>query len=586
MKRLVLLIAFLGFIVALQAQETRVVDGRKYYLHTVAQGQTLYAIGKHYAVPVDALMAANPGAAQGLSIGQVLLVPQQAQVKKDLKTAPALSNGELVHTVAKKETLFGIARKYGVDQNDLLQRNPGIDQGIREGMTLVIPVAKVTTVDVRAMKPAVNDGARSHLVIAGETLFSLGQAYGVKPEEIQAANGGLPEGLRTGSYVRIPVPAIEQPVVPAIVQAASAPRSKNKVALLLPFTPKTGAPATDGAEGTKLAAATEASVQFYAGLQLALDTVKARGMNVDLHVFDTGEDPAVWGKLFKEDQVRGMDLYIGPFHRAAIEALVKVSDGAHIVCPVPQSNKVLLGNPTVSKVASGKPDQWHQIARYAAFHHPRENILLCRPDIASEREAQDQVFRQLNEGLAAQAGRLRDTVLVVKPGRRDISAVIAKLDPARLNVVVAPSDDVEFVTTLVSKLAQSTPKFRIVVYGLNSWIGMDNVEVSDLVKLNVHVPTNDFVDYGDPGVSAFIAAYRERFSNEPGEYAFLGYDIGLFYLTALKEHGRAFPDHFSEVAVKPLHLSFRFKRAGPENGWRNENATVLEYKDMVLKPAP
>jgi hypothetical protein len=41
------------------AQEVRVVDGRKYIVHTVQQGQTLYAISRHYAVPVDAITTAR-----------------------------------------------------------------------------------------------------------------------------------------------------------------------------------------------------------------------------------------------------------------------------------------------------------------------------------------------------------------------------------------------------------------------------------------------------------------------------------------------------------------------------------------------
>ena len=91
------------------AQEIREVDGQKYIAHTVLKGQTLYAISRHYAVQVEAITQANPAAAQGLSLGQVLLIPVKAQVKKELKVAPAFVEGDLAHTVAKKETLFGIA---------------------------------------------------------------------------------------------------------------------------------------------------------------------------------------------------------------------------------------------------------------------------------------------------------------------------------------------------------------------------------------------------------------------------------------------------------------------------------------------
>ena len=110
------------------AQDVREVDGKKFRAHTVEAGQTLFALSRHYAVPVDALLAANPAAASGLSIGQVVLVPLAAVNKKELRTAPALHAGELMHRVARKETLYGIARRYGVELADLMARNPELSQ--------------------------------------------------------------------------------------------------------------------------------------------------------------------------------------------------------------------------------------------------------------------------------------------------------------------------------------------------------------------------------------------------------------------------------------------------------------------------
>jgi len=567
------------------AQEVRVVNGQKYIAHTVTQGQTLYAISRHYAVPIDAIIKANPAAAQGLSIGDVLLIPQSAQVKKELKVAPELRNGELVHKVARKETLFGIARKYGVDQQDLLARNPELANGVREGMVVIIPISKVTNVSPAAVKPAEEDGSKAHLVAAGETLFSLSKQYGVTQEAIQAANGGLPEGLKVGMYVRIP--AVPKPFEAAVPSAKPLPGTTFKVAYLLPFS----IAANDSVRNREVGdrgyySVTSAAVQFYAGAQLALDSLKSLGLSADVQVFDAGEAPATWMPLMKNDALRGMDLYIGPFHRGAIDALSKVSNGAHIVCPVPQSNKVLLGNPDVSKVLSGRPDQIQQMARYVAYHHGRDNIMVCRPSIPGEKETQEQLLRALNEAMAGQRDKLRDSVLVVPAERRDVAGLLGKLSSTQRNVVVVPSEDVEFVTFLVTKLADQTAKQRIVVYGLNSWLDMDNLEVSDLVTLDTHVPASTFVDYSDPRVNAFIAQYRERFQNEPGDYAFLGFDVTFYYLTALMEFGRSFPAHFAEVGTRPLHMAFRFMKAGgPENGYRNENAVMLEYKDVGVQLA-
>jgi LysM repeat protein len=567
-------------------QEVRVVDGRKYVVHTVQQGQTLYGISRHYAVPIDAITKANPAATQGLSLGQVLLIPQDAVQKKELKGAPQFGgSGELVHTVAKKETLFGIARKYGVEQTALLARNPDAANGLKEGMRLVIPPATAPDVPRVAAEPASDDKSTSHLVMPGETLFGLAQKYGVEVPEIEAANGGLAQGLKVGTYIRIPAPVLI--AAPESAGPPSVKKEKYRVAFLLPF----AIDANDSLmakdpERKAYHEATEAAVQFYAGARIALDSMQALGLNAEVLVRDVGTDARTWGPVLKDQDVRDMDLYIGPFHRGAIEQLVKVSGDAHVVCPVPQSNKVLLGNPTVSKVVGGRPDQVQALARHAAAQHARDNIVLVRPDIPAEKELQDQLLRAVQEALARTPARARDSVLVARTGRRDVNALVNLLQAGRTNVVLAPSEDVEFVTALVSRLAGAAKDKEIIVYGMAAWEDMENVSATDMDKVHLRVPAGSFVDRTDPRVLHFVRTFRERYHDEPREYAYLGFDVTMYFLTALLNEGRGFAAHFDALGSEPLHMGFRMTRTGPENGYRNERVLILEHRDLGLHCIP
>ena len=583
---IVFVLLFTGCRSIVGAQEVREVDGQKYIAHTVLKGQTLYAISRHYAVPVDAITQANPAAAQGLSLGQVLLIPVKAQVKKELKVAPAFVEGELAHTVAKKETLFGIAHKYGVSESDLHSRNPELANGLKVGMIVMIPVGKVTTVPAKEVAPPTDDKSTPHLVQLGETIFSLSKRYDVSAEEIQSANGGLPQGLKAGTYVRIPAKASAPE--PAVVETPVVPTGDvQKVALLLPFSISANDSAMARAKEPKsMYAVTDAAVQFYAGTRIALDSMKRLGMNVDLSVFDVGEDATTWTPVLKDPAVREAALCLGPFHRAAIEQLTRIAPMAHVVCPAPQSNKVLLGNPNVSKVLSGRPDQLQQLARYVSAHNAKDNIILCSTEIPSYKELREQIFRVLQEALAEQKGKLRDTVLVVRSAKRDIADVVAKLSSTQNNVVIAASEDVEYVTALVRKLAGLTKDKRIVLYGLNSWTGMETLEAKDLEALKTRIPASTWIDHDDPRVQRFIREYRALYQNEPGDYAFLGFDVAFFYLTALHRFGPDFHMHFAEVTTEPLHMSFKLLKSGVENGYRNENAVMLQYQETGLRKAP
>lgn len=593
---LALLLLAGGLPVAMQAQEVRVVDGEKHIVHRVEQGETLFGLSRHYAVPLDAITGANPAAVEGLSIGQTLLIPVRAQSRKELRNAPELGDGELLHTVTKKETIYGIARKYGVAQEELRRLNPDLSYGLRVGMVLRVQLARSTAAPPQAVQPAMLDGDAFHQVLPGETLYSLGQRYGLAPEAIKAANGGLAEGLKAGIYIRVPRAG---PDVPADSLAASVPAelppldARWRVAVLLPFTATTADTAAAQDEENRTSSVTDAAIEFRAGLAMALDTLEAKGLNADVHVFDTGMKPEQWAPLFKSDAVRGMDLYIGPFHRAAIESLVKVAGHAPVICPVPQSNKVILGNPTVSKALGGRSDRLKLLARYVAFNHPGANILLLKPEIYSEKDVQDLMARELEQALRPQSARPQDTLLIAPPAmrapmetvacdRRNVSAAVGKLALGRPNVLVVPSEDVEFVTTVLAQFAPLADKHAIIVYGLNAWTSMSTLDVNALVMLKVHVPANGYIDHAAPAVNDFIAAYRARFRNEPGEYAFLGYDVGLYFLQAEMQFGKHFPQHYAQVRAKPLYLDFRMEKLGPENGWSNSSAVMLEYRPEGL----
>lgn len=588
MRNLLLLLALLVSL-AMSAQEVRMVNGKKHLVHTVEAGQTLYAIARVHAVPVDALLKANPTANEGLRIGQQLLVPMDAVVRKEARSAPTLlEDGELKHVAARKETLFGIARRYQLDVKDLVARNPSLSEGLREGMEVIIPVMKVTGVSGPTLRPADQSTTVDHLVQPGETLFALGQRYDVKPEEIQAANNGLPEGLKAGMTVRIPQ---QQASAPApLIKDSTLVKERYHVAFLLPFsiarndsTLEATALATSGPQ---FYGATRIAAQFYAGAQLALDSLVKQGLNAEVTVLDMGDDSRTWTSVVKSPKLQGVDLFIGPFHRSAIEQLARANSNSHIVCPVPQTNKVLLGNPNVSKVSPARSDLVKHAARYVALRHATDNVIMVRPEIPGDKEIQEQMLGTLNSALAERMGRYRDSVLVVKAGRRDIGELIGKLDRTRLNVIVAPSEDVEFVTTLVSRLKAQAEKNRIVVVGMESWLNMDPVASSDLDVLGFLFASGSFADPADVRLQRFTRVYRDRFNADVDEYALLGFDVTYFYLRALLTQGASFTQHFDLVRNEPLHMGFRMGRTGPENGFRNEHGIMLQQKDLQLVKAP
>ena len=101
-------------------------------------------------------------------------------------TVAAVDSAAQVHRIATGETLYSIARKYGVTV-DLLQRTNGITDPtrLRTGLELTIP--------------------RAHVMRKGDTIYSVGRKFSVNPALILAANEIIdPTAVRIGQVLVIP----------------------------------------------------------------------------------------------------------------------------------------------------------------------------------------------------------------------------------------------------------------------------------------------------------------------------------------------------------------------------------------------
>lgn len=107
------------------------VNGKTFVIHKVDEKETLFAISRRYKVTVDAILEYNKEAEKGLEIGQIIKVPYTPrQIVK-------ASEGT-IHTVEAKETVYSISRKYGVSPDEIKQWNNLTDNALSIGQSLVI----------------------------------------------------------------------------------------------------------------------------------------------------------------------------------------------------------------------------------------------------------------------------------------------------------------------------------------------------------------------------------------------------------------------------------------------------------------
>lgn len=175
--------------------------GRKVVMHKVTPKETFYSIARHYNVHPKYLIRFNSHI-QGLKIGDTIrlevdsmntfqnlvLVPENDQPAKEATfPTPAEPPHSTVteHVVAPRETLFAIARKYGLSVGELRTLNGISGNHIETGQRLIVSASGPIASDPEQLS-AVSNASKTP------------EASGSPGDSTEAGTGTLPEQEEAG----------------------------------------------------------------------------------------------------------------------------------------------------------------------------------------------------------------------------------------------------------------------------------------------------------------------------------------------------------------------------------------------------
>jgi len=292
-------------------------EDENFIYYKVKPKQTIYSLTKEYGISETALKSLNPQLEQGLKAGDVIRIPKKKEDNAEEEIVP-----EGMHKVQRGETVFSLAKQFGVTEDEFYIANPAVQtEGLVVGSYIKIPQKSKSNA-------VIQDGFIEHKVKQGETIYSITKLYKVSFADLLKHNPELINGLKEGMVLKIPLREGAN-IIKSPGEIKRANDNEINVALLLPFhleSPK-------GKEQEK-----NISTDLLMGTKLALDSLARQGKKINLQVLDSENSSATIEQLMSTTDFSKFDAIVGPLFGTTFKTTANMLKGSGIAIVSPLSN--------------------------------------------------------------------------------------------------------------------------------------------------------------------------------------------------------------------------------------------------------
>lgn len=498
----------------------------------------------------------------GVMAGILLLlgtaqVQAQNMVRLSDRTVEVRGKEYWVHTVRRGETLYSIAKAYAVSQDAIMRANSMTRNTLKTRQRLLIPKAGQEEETQQIPEPIRAD------------------PYPVRPER----PGSQEPEKEVGEFLP-GLPADEdtltvQPVPEVSLRMKEFNRFGTlKIAVMLPL-------------GTNNRSSNFAD--FYKGVLMGLNALKADGISTDVRFFNTGLTVAKVEDEIRSGKLEDMNLIIGPVYADIFKPVADygASRGIPVVSPLGAVGEE--ENPFVIEVTPAEECRYQKL--FELFLDERQlqpdvkyNRILIEPSL----RADTAVLALMRRELSGKAIPLSYTSVREQSKAMD-SRLTAVLDRNAENIIFIPISSENAVEEILSRLSSVRDRYKITVVGTSGWGWFNSNQNFDLFfKLNAHYSTPYHTDRSNPAVAAFYREYIDSFGSLPSLYAFRGYDVVKYFGGALRQFGTDMRDGITS-GYKPnlLQVDYEYVQlpASSDSGgkYRNKHWMVVNFRpDYVI----
>jgi len=573
-------------------QKDSIVDG--YLYHTVKPLETIYSLSRKYDISKRKVKKINKLNRKGdISVGQVLKFPTDLKdTVKDIvvkqESIPQVSNNDfVVYTVKSQDTYYSLTRLYNVTEGELRVINYNLSEGLKAGLIIKIPKANnienqdelVEVID--SINIVTKSQYITHHVKAKEGFFRLKQLYGISKEELIKVNPELKEGLKLGMDIKIPVKLDEE-----LFKATDVHGKILNVVMLLPFKANEEISMSDDNKKSRLL---KNVTDFYLGSLMALDSIKKKGLSVNVKVFDTKNSDFVINNILSTYNFENTNLVIAPIKYNQFIRVSKKMEQFNIPVISPSSkkdcNKIGVSN-SVQNVAP-KTIIYDRMIEYMLANITNQNIVIIADEKNPNTLKEDFNIDLIKSKLAKHDSIKNVSIVRMKDGYIERKLFEEAIKEKKENWVILASKKKSTTYISLENLSVFPKEFNITLFSLSKPKSISSsddaykIKSSDLNKLHFQYPEVNFIDEENSNIVSFNKNYNNKYGSLPSVMSYRGFDTlydALIRLASFDNFNKAFN------AGKSYRLISQFNyKQNLNKSFTNLGVYIVRYNDFKLE---
>jgi ABC-type branched-subunit amino acid transport system substrate-binding protein len=297
-------------------------------------------------------------------------------------------------------------------------------------------------------------------------------------------------------------------------------------------------------------------LEFYQGVQAALDSFKQRNAPLEVYIYDSRGRQSI-PQILARPEMKDVKLIIAQTNSAETRLLANAAFQKKVpfISATLPNDVGIANNPYFVMLNSSLLTHVEGIYKYLQKYHSGNVITMFRRG-----GAQQDIIKQLFVDFAKNTSTPPLRIRYVDLGTNFSAATLSTyLDSTQKNVCIAGTLNEAFAQKLTSELDKLGSSYQTTVFGMPTW---DNLNFGKLQHVQV-VYTAPFYYNGSTELQNNLAqAYEEAMSSKPTDMFFRGYEVTLRFALLLLDAKQDLPSNLSRkgnTVFTPFNIEPVFK---------------------------